>query len=225
MELMAKMYIVGKINEWIRKRILEEEIVSKGKAGADKLQNILDEHVWDNIEKFIKSAKSKDNKFIPNFIEDFSEDIIEPLNIIGKAKGTTSQNYQDAMKLLNARVNNLESNLHIEIDMERIEDKSKALSYIGIEIADALKSIPTPVEEVEEQPVVENIEVAEPEKETPIQEIEQQQYNQEMTFEAKPSLWQRIKNSKIVRAVKAITRIRVVIDYSDALPEGRGENK
>ena len=75
MELMAKMYIVGKINEWIRKRILEEEIVSKGKAGADKLQNILDEHVWDNIEKFIKSAKSKDNKFIPNFIEDFSDDI------------------------------------------------------------------------------------------------------------------------------------------------------
>ena len=73
MELMAKMYIVGKINEWIRKRILEEEIVSKGKSGADKLQNILDEHIWDNIEKFIKLAKSKDNKFIPNFIEDFSE--------------------------------------------------------------------------------------------------------------------------------------------------------
>jgi hypothetical protein len=77
MELMAKMYIVGKINEWIRKRILEEEIVSKGKAGADKLQNILDEHVWDNIEKFIKLAKLKDNKFIPNFIEDFSEDIFD----------------------------------------------------------------------------------------------------------------------------------------------------
>ena len=37
------------------------------------------------------------------------------------------------MKLLNARVNNRESNLHIEIDMERIEDRSKALSYIGIE--------------------------------------------------------------------------------------------
>lgn len=77
MELMAKMYIVGKINEWIRKRILEEEIVSKGKAGADKLQNILDEHVWDNLEKFIKGAKTKDNKFIPNFIENFSEDVFE----------------------------------------------------------------------------------------------------------------------------------------------------
>lgn len=154
--------------------------------------------------------------------EDFSEDIIEPLNIIGKSKGKTSQNYQDAMKLLNARVNNLESNLHIEIDMERIEDRSKALSYIGIEIADALKSIPTPVEEVEEQVVTQNIE--ETVTETPMNE-KQQQYAQEMTFEAKPSLWERIKNSKIVRAVKAITKIRVVLDYSDALPEGRGENR
>ena len=77
MELMAKMYIVGKINEWVRKRILEEEIVSKGKAGAEKLQNILDEYVWDNIEKFIVAAKAKDNKFIPNFIETFSEDIFD----------------------------------------------------------------------------------------------------------------------------------------------------
>ena len=106
--------------------------------------------------------------------------------------------------------------------MERIEDRSKALSYIGIEIADALKSIPTPVEEIEEQVVTQNIE--ETVTETPINEVEQQ-YAQEMTFEAKPSLWERIKNSKIVRAVKAITKIRVVLDYSDALPEGRGENR
>ena len=61
------------------------------------------------------------------------------------------------MKLLNARINNLESNLHIEIDMERIEDRSKALSYIGIEVADALKTIPTPVEEPEEEIVEEPV--------------------------------------------------------------------
>ena len=76
------------------------------------------------------------------------EDIVETLEIIGKARSTTTQNYQDALKLVNARIVNLESNLHIEIDMERIEDRSKALSYIGIEIADALKLIPTPQEEV-----------------------------------------------------------------------------
>mgnify|MGYP000661145931 FL=1 len=209
-----------KIEELIRQR--EENI-----ALAGKLKEVM-EAVENKEEDWKDQVKAAE--------EDFSEDIIEPLNIIGKAKGTTSQNYQDAMKLLKARVNNLESNLHIEIDMERIEDKSKALSYIGIEIADALKSIPTPVEEIEEQPVVEQIEQVQEIKEQEVEqkqenvqtaqvEEEQQQYNQEMTFETKPSLWQRFKNSKFVRAIKAVTRIRIVLDYSDALPEGRGENK
>ena len=206
-----------KIEELIRQR--EENI-----ALAGKLKEVM-EAVENKEEDWKDQVKAAE--------EDFSEDIIEPLNIIGKAKGTTSQNYQDAMKLLKARVNNLESNLHIEIDMERIEDKSKALSYIGIEIADALKSIPTPVEEIEEQPVVEQVqEIKEQEVEqkqenvqTAQVEEEEQQYNQEMTFETKPSLWQRFKNSKFVRAIKAVTRIRIVLDYSDALPEGRGENK
>ena len=205
-----------KIEELIRQR--EENI-----ALAGKLKEVM-EAVENKEEDWKDQVKAAE--------EDFSEDIIEPLNIIGKAKGTTSQNYQDAMKLLKARVNNLDSNLHIEIDMERIEDKSKALSYIGIEIADALKSIPTPVEEIEEQPVVEQVqEIKEQEveqKQANVQTAqieEQQQYNQEMTFETKPSLWQRFKNSKFVRAIKAVTRIRIVLDYSDALPEGRGENK
>ena len=209
-----------KIEELIRQR--EENI-----ALAGKLKEVM-EAVENKEEDWKDQVKAAE--------EDFSEDIIEPLNIIGKAKGTTSQNYQDAMKLLKARVNNLESNLHIEIDMERIEDKSKALSYIGIEIADALKSIPTPVEEIEEQPVVEQIEQVQEVKEQEAEqkqenvktaqvEEEQQQYNQEMTFETKPSLWQRFKNSKFVRAIKAVTRIRIVLEYSDSLPEGRGENK
>ena len=149
----------------------------------------------------------------------FDEDIIDTLNILGKCKTDKSQNYQDSMKLLNARVNNLESNLHIEIDMERIEDRSKALSYIGIEVADALKTIPTPIEEPEK------IEVQEKEEEIVEQEQIQQQYIEETTFETKPSLWQRIKNSKVVRAIRYITKIRIVIQYPEALPEGRGENK
>ena len=90
--------------------------------------------------------------------------------------------------------------------MERIEDRSKALSFIGIEIADALKGIPTPVEEE----VVENV------------ETEEQQYIADTTFEVKPSLWQRIKQSKIVRAMSYIFKIRVKLELPDALPEGRG---
>ena len=133
------------------------------------------------------------------------------------------------MKLLNARVTNLESNLHIEIDMERIEDRSKALSYIGIEVADALKGIPTPAEEVE--PVVEQAKVEQKvSKKEKVKananvdvDLEQQQYEQEVTFEKKPSLWQRFKNTKLVRAIRYITKIRIVIQYP-ALPEGKGSD-
>ena len=79
------------------------------------------------------------------------------------------------MKLLHARINNLESNLHIEIDMERIEDRSKALSYIGIEVADALKSIPTPIAVTEEdaQEAVQNVPVEQAVQR--VQEVQQPQ--------------------------------------------------
>ena len=201
-----------KIEELIRQR--EQNI-----ATAGQLKEILE--VVENKEKDWKDQVKK--------AEDvFSEDIIETLTIVGKAKDTESDDYKDAMKLLHARINNLEANLHIEIDMERIEDRSKALSYIGIEVADALKSIPTPIEE----PIVQEVVEEQPQEQVQAQQAvaaeeqqaQEQQYVQETTFEAKPSLWQRFKNSKFVRAIKAITRIRIVLDYSDALPEGRGEN-
>ena len=191
------------------------------------------------LKELIETVDNKEDGWkdkIKNAEADFSEDIIDTLNILGKCKTKTSQNYTDAMKLLNARVNNLESNLHIEIDMERIEDRSKALSYIGIEVADALKTIPTPIEEpakvekIEEQPEVEVQKAKKVQKiqkvEAVQQEVEQQaqeQYVQETTFEKKPSLWQKIKNSKIVRAIRYAMKIRVVLQYP-ALPEGKGEN-
>lgn len=191
-----------KIEELIRQREQNISLAGQLKELIETVDNKEDD--WKNK---VKNAESN-----------FSEDIIDTLNIVGKCKGKKSQNYIDAMKLLNARVNNLESNLHIEIDMERIEDRSKALSYIGIEVADALKNIPTPVEEPEKIEMVE-----EQQEETLIQEQAQQEYNNEMTFEVKQSLWQRIKNSKVVRAIKYALKIRVVLQYP-ALPEGRKEN-
>lgn len=96
----------------------------------------------------IVESKDENWKQSVNEVSDkLSEDVIEALNIVGKSKSHKSQDYQAALKLINARIVNLESNLHIEIDMERVEDKSKALSYIGIEIADALKLIPAPVQQ------------------------------------------------------------------------------
>ena len=194
-----------KIEDLIRQREKNISLASELKDALDAVEN-----------------KSEDWKeTIKEISEDFSEDIIETLGVIGRAKGSTSQNYQDAVKLINARIGNLETNLHIEIDMERIEDRSKALSYIGIEVADALKLIPTP-EEPMESVVEEQIEeVHEPVK--PEAVVENEQYMEQTRVNVKPSLWQRIKNSKVVRAISNIMKIKVVVEVPNALPEGRGE--
>ena len=178
-----------KIEELIRQR--EANI-----AMASKLKEILEviiekEEGWKTV---LKEAQNK-----------YSEDISEALTVISKSRNKETTNSQAAIKLVNARIVNLESNLHIEIDMERIEDRSKALSYIGIEVADALKLIPAPVEEI---------------KETIQEVVEQENYIQETTFEVKPSLWQRIKESKIGKLFKYAFRIRIVLDVP-TLPEGK----
>ena len=216
----------------------------------------------------------------------YPADVAEALNIIGGTKDKESDEYKGACKLIDAKINNLEANLHIEIDMERIEDKSKALSYIGIEIAEALKYIPAPVEEfVPEETVqevkakakeeaVQKAEVKEPAKVNPIlatepatkkevkadkaEKVEKvetnkkeavspvenkvgqtvalkpdvkiakeepvldTQYVEQTRFYVKPSLWQRFKNSKIIRTISYIMKIKVVLEFP-ALPEGRGE--
>lgn len=285
-----------KVEELIRQR--EENIALAGK-----------------LKELVDAVESRDSKWKEKVEENkelFSEDVIDTLKLVGKDKSRRSQNYKDAIKLLNARVNNLETNLHIEIDLERTEDRSKALSYIGIEVADALKDIPRPadliieeteeqeVQEIEEVPVQEtpkvekvekvakvtkagrkkktnvelveevlaeaNEEKAETEKVTNVKkakttkakskasnkqiieedkkeivkekkvsqvvEVEEndeeelqaiQEYEESVTFNKKPSLWQRIKNSKLGRAISYVCKIRIRIELPDALPEGRGE--
>lgn len=193
-------------------------------------------------------ARAKNWKEIVKKLETkYPADVAEALTVIGKSKDKTTEEYTNAVKLIDTKIGNLESNLHIEIDMERIEDKSKALSYIGIEIAEALKYIPTPLDEVVgatdeetvvEQPTVTNA-ILEPAAETTTVETvatnestdtvtevaaevstpELDAYFEETRFETKPSLWQRFKNSKFVRTIRFIMSIRVVLDYP-ALPEG-----
>ena len=211
-----------KIEELIKQREENISLAAELKELVEKVDN--KEEDW---KESVEAATDK-----------FSEDIIETLNTLGRCKTKKSQNYMDASKLLKARINNLESNLHIEIDMERLEDSSKALSYIGIEVADALKLIPTPEEQIEaieeqemaiqeeKQEKVVNEKVEQPENIAAAEmQEEQKQYVQETTFEAKPSLWQRFKNSKIVRAATYVFRIKIRIELpSNALPEGRGEN-
>ena len=188
-----------KIEELIRQREKNIALAAELKEALDAVENKEDD--W--------------KETVRNISNDFSEDIIDTLNLIGRTKSAKSQNYQDAVKLINARIVNLESNLHIEIDMERIEDRSKALSYIGIEIADALKLIPAPQEDNEVEAVLDQIEEVTPEDKT---------YFEQTRVEVKPSLWQRIKNSKIVRAISYAMKIKVVLQVP-ALPEGRGEQR
>ena len=171
-------------------------------------------NVANELKLVLEAVQNKDKEWknkVKGILELVSEDIVEALTIIGKTRNKIPENYEDAVKLVNARINNLETNLHIEIDMERIEDRSKALSYIGIEVAEALRGIPTPVYEPKEE-VVEKV-----------QETEEEQlseFMEETRFEVKPSLWQRIKQSKIVQAIKRLTKIRIVFDVP-ALPEGK----
>lgn len=180
------------IEKLIRER---EQNISK----ANELKEIL--YMAENNDKEWKSRVKQISSAI-------SEDATEALIVIGKTKKKEGENYESAKKLIHAKISNLEANLHIEIDMERIEDRSKALSYIGIEIAEALKGVPAPMEEpakVKEEP-----------------EIIHDEYIEQTRFEVKPSLWERIKNSKLVRAISYVMKIRVVLDVP-ALPEGRGE--
>ena len=59
--------------------------------------------------------------------------------------------------------------------------------------------------------------------ETPTVAVEEDNYLTETRVDVKPTLWQRIKNTKIVRIIRNITKIRIRIDVP-ALPEGRGDN-
>ena len=193
-----------KIEELIRQREKNIALAASLKDALDAVENKADD--WKEAVK--------------NISNDFSEDIIETLGVIGRSKSSTSQNCQDAVKLINARIGNLETNLHIEIDMERIEDRSKALSYIGIEVADALKLIPTPEEPMETV----TPEVSENVEEVKVEEVkENKEYLEQTRVDVKPSLWQRFKNSKFVKAISYIMKIKVVVEVPNALPEGRGE--
>jgi len=155
------------------------------------------------------------------------EDVIDSLGVMGRAKSNKTQTYLDSLNIVNTKVSNLESNLYIEVDMERIEDRSKALSYIGIEIAESLKDIQNieaakATETVEEQPkeiekIEENVEsITETEEDVsemlPV-EVEQDQYVENV--ESKPSLWDRIKNMKLIRGIRYLMKIKVVLE----LPE------
>ena len=181
-----------------------------------------------NLRDLLSCVENKTSdwkKKVQEASSEYSEEIIDTLGSIGRAKTNTSLNYLEALKLVNAKIANLESNFHIEIDMERIEDRSKALSYIGIEIADVLKDVPVP-EAVAEEVMA----VAPVQQKASVAAIEEQEdfadttYMEETRIEVKPSLWDRIKNMKLVRSIRYVMKIKVVLEFP-ALPEGNTQQQ
>ena len=81
-KMIIKMFIIGKLKEFITKEIYQKEIVMKGSKGIDKLDSVLDKF-WDRAWEFIEKGRNSDNKYIPNFIEepiqDGTEEVFEVL--------------------------------------------------------------------------------------------------------------------------------------------------
>lgn len=187
--------------------------------------------------KEVLSAVEEKSTNWKKMVQDISgklpEEVIDSLGVLGRAKSKKTQTYLDSLAVVNTKISNLESNLYIEVDMERIEDRSKALSYIGIEIAESLKYIknieePKKVEETnvkqaeqkEEKQTDENVHVADTKvlEDANQENAEavfdgQEQYVQEVA--PKPSLWERIKNMKLIRGIRYLMKIKVVLE----LPE------
>lgn len=190
----------------------------------------------------LRLVENKDpewKKEVQDLSKDFSEDIIDTLGQMGRAKNNKTPTYLEALAVINTKISNLETNMHIEIDMERIEDRSKALSYIGIEVAEALKEIPAPEEKIDEVEILEDNETiqdvekiedtvdVEANENSEIMDVEDSleddaQYYEDTRINVKPSFWERIKNMKIIRSIRYLLKIKVVLELP-ALPEGKVE--
>ena len=200
------------IEELIRQR---ETNIMASTSLKDILKNV--EEDTQNWKDYVQKSEGQ-----------FGDDIIGALKIIGTSVDKDTDEYNAAVRLIKARINNLETNLHIEIDMERIEDRSKALSYIGLEVAEALKEIPAPeitttvtqnAQEVkEEMAISQNVQTIG----VTAQTEEEAQYIEETQVQAKKSLWQKFKQTKVGKVMTSVFRIRIVM-VDNALPEGRGE--
>jgi len=202
-------------------------------------KNISMSMILRNTLRLVENKDPEWKKEVQDLSKDFSEDIIDTLGQMGRAKNNKTPTYLDALTVINTKISNLETNTHIEIDMERIEDRSKALSYIGIEVAEALKEIPSPEEKVVEAEVEEENEIlqdvekieetvdVEVNEDTEIIEVddsveEDDQYYEDTRINVKPSFWERIKNMKIIRSIRYLLKIKVVLELP-ALPEGKVE--
>ena len=106
MSTVAKVYVLNKAKELILKGIYQTEITQKTKAGIEKLDAVAD-GFWDRLRVFIKKEKEIDRKWIPDFIEEIGEEIIEAaIEILSKEFDvkTLIQNAFDTEKTENPEI-------------------------------------------------------------------------------------------------------------------------
>ena len=150
------------------------------------------------------------------------------------------------VKLESDTIEDLQSVFKVKLDENKDRLDVNCLNKKGMskfEVAEALKTIPKPAEAIEETVVEEvkteeivteeeNIVTEQVQDEVPVAVIEENVHEQEVldyqesvSLNKKPSLWEKIKNSKLGRAVSYVLkiRVRVKIELPNALPEGRGE--
>ena len=95
--MIIKMFIIGKLKEFITKEVYQKEIVLNGSKGIDKLDAVLD-GFWDKFQAFIEKGKYSDNKYIPNFIEEPAQSITEDLFKIIRDKFDLKALIEDIVK-------------------------------------------------------------------------------------------------------------------------------
>jgi len=190
--------------------------------------------ITDTIEKNVRLSRilsnilgaivNKENwrTLIDESADKIPEDIKEKLVTLGRARNLELEANVEIKKSIEAEINRLSSNLHMEIDLERLNDRVKALSYIGVEVSEAFKSINVSEVIDENEQVVNSSETVETISEATTEEkITEEVYIQETTFDVKPSLWQRIKNCRLVKTISYILNLKVVIQ--PGLPAGKDE--
>ena len=96
-KMIIKMFIIGKLKEFITKEIYQKELVMKGSKGIDKLDAVLD-NVWDKFQIFIEKGRNSDNKYIPNFIEEPVQEITEEIFQVIRAEFDLKALIEDIVK-------------------------------------------------------------------------------------------------------------------------------
>ena len=156
--------------------------------------------VLNEVYLFAVTRENFDN-YVPTLNENGLEDYVQKLQTIFTAD-TKSPEYEKEEKAIKSKINNLETNMHIDIDLERITDKEKALTYISIELDNVLARVENCAE------LIVTVEAADPvvsvdllEKYVPDHNVYAEYIDDSLVL-VKRDLFSRIINSKLVVRIK-----------------------